>query len=80
MGDEAWRTMPTPIMGSEDFSHVLRRVQGAFVWLGVCPEGETFRTACPCHSNKMTINEVAMAHGVAAHCALAETFLRDGFD
>ena len=79
LGDEAWRTLPNPIMGSEDFSHVLNRVPGAFVWLGVCPEGETLRTACPCHSNKMTLNEIALAHGVAAHCALAETFLAEGF-
>jgi hypothetical protein len=26
----------------------------------------------------MELNEAAMAHGVAAHCAMAEAFLRDG--
>ena len=79
IGEGAWTTMPKPAMASEDFSHVLKRIPGAFVLLGACPEGEHFLNACPCHSNKMTLNEEAMAHGVAAHCAIAETFLRDGF-
>ena len=65
-------------MGAEDFSYVLQRTQGAMMFLGVCPEGADFRVACPCHSNKMQLNEAAMAYGVAAHCALAQAFLRDG--
>jgi hippurate hydrolase len=67
-----------PVMGAEDFSYVLQRTQGAMMFLGVCPEGADFRVACPCHSNKMELNEAAMAYGVAAHCAVAETYLRDG--
>lgn len=78
LGQGAWRTAQAPVMGAEDFSYVLQRFPGAMMFIGVCPEGEDFRTACPCHSNKMTLNEAAMAHGVAAHCALAERFLVEG--
>jgi hippurate hydrolase len=79
-GAEAWKTMDTPIMGAEDFSYVLQRVPGAMMFLGVCPEGQMWKSACPCHSNKMLVNEAALARGVAAHCAIAERFLARGFD
>ncbi len=78
-GAEAWITMATPIMGAEDFSYVLQKVPGAMVMLGVCPEGQQWKFACPCHSNKMTLNESTLARGVAAHCAIAEDFLAQGF-
>jgi hippurate hydrolase len=77
-GQGAFMPSPAPVMGAEDFSYVLQRTPGAMMFLGVCPEGQDFRAACPCHSNKMELNEAAMAYGVAAHCALAEAFLRDG--
>jgi len=79
-GADAWITMASPIMGAEDFSYVLQRVPGAMVFLGVCPEGQQWRSACPCHSNKMVLNEAMLARGVAAHCAIAERFLLRGFD
>lgn len=79
-GAGAWNTMTSPIMGAEDFSYVLQRVPGAMVFLGVCPEGQQWKSACPCHSNKMTLNEGMLARGVAAHCAVAEQFLARGFD
>jgi hippurate hydrolase len=78
--EESWRTMPAPVMGAEDFSYVLQQFPGAFVFMGVCPDGQDWRTACPCHSNKMELNEAIMARGVAAHCAIAERFLAHGFD
>jgi amidohydrolase len=78
-GVAAWRTMPSPVMGAEDFSYVLQKAPGAMLFLGVCPDGQDWRTACPCHSNKMELNEAIMAHGVAAHCAIAERFLEIGF-
>lgn len=74
-----WRTMAAPAMGAEDFSYVLQKIPGVMVFLGVCPDGADWRTACPCHSNKMELNEDAMAQGVAAHCAFAERFLEQGF-
>jgi hippurate hydrolase len=79
-GEDFWRTMPAPVMGAEDFSYVLQQIPGAFVFLGVCPDGQDWRSACPCHSNKMQLNEAIMARGVAAHCAIAERFLSRGFD
>ena len=77
-GAEAWKTMDAPVMGAEDFSYVLQRHPGAMVFLGVCPEGQQWKMACPCHSNKMTLNEAVLARGVAAHCAIAERFLERG--
>jgi hippurate hydrolase len=79
-GAEAWHTMTSPVMGAEDFSYVLNRVPGVMVFLGVCPEGQMWKSACPCHSNKMVLNEAMLARGVAAHCAIAERFLARGFD
>jgi hippurate hydrolase len=78
LGEGAFQRAAAPVMGAEDFSYVLQRTPGAMSFLGVCPEGQDFRVACPCHSNKMELNEAAMAHGIAAHCATAEAFLRDG--
>ncbi len=79
-GAEAWTTMTSPVMGAEDFSYVLKRVPGVMMFLGVCPEGQLWKSACPCHSNKMVLNEAMLARGVAAHCAIAERFLASGFD
>ncbi len=77
-GHDAWMTAQNPVMGAEDFSYVLQKVPGAFVFLGVCPDGQDWRTACPCHSNMMTMNENVMARGVAAHCCLAVRYLEKG--
>lgn len=79
-GAASWTTAPAPVMGAEDFSYVLQRVPGAMIFLGVCPEGQDHRLACPCHSNKMMLSEAALARGVAAHCAVAEAFLTEGWD
>ncbi len=78
LGANAWQTMQKPIMGAEDFSYVLQRVPGAMMMLGVCPDGQDWHTACPCHSNRMVLNESVLARGVAAHCAIAEHFLAEG--
>jgi len=79
-GAESWLTMTSPLMGAEDFSYVLQKTPGAMLFLGVCPEGQMWRSACPCHSNRMVLNEATLARGVAAHCALAEQFLARGFE
>lgn len=78
-GESGWLTIPTPIMGAEDFAYVLQKVPGAMVMLGATPDGSDFRTCCGLHSNRMTIDENVMARGVAMHCAYAEAYLRDGF-
>ena len=78
-GEEGWRTMPHPMMGAEDFSYVLQKVPGAMVFLGATPEGGDWRTCCALHSNRMVLDESAMARGAALHCAIAERYLADGF-
>jgi len=77
-GAQSWITMKAPLMGAEDFSYVLQKVPGAMMFLGVCPPGREWHSACPCHSNKMVLDEAMMARGVAAHCAIAERFLKQG--
>jgi hippurate hydrolase len=72
LGRERWIDMPAPIMGAEDFSYVLSEVPGAMVFLGVRPEGGP---AAPIHSNRMVLNESAMATGIALHAAVALSYL-----
>ncbi len=79
-GEEGWSTMPSPMMGGEDFSYVPREVPGAMAFIGVAPEGSDPRTNPPLHNTKMTIDEATMAKGIAMHCAAAERYLANGFD
>ena len=78
-GVDAWQTLVSPAMGSEDFAYVLKDIPGAMVILGAAPSGSDWRQCHPVHSNRMEIDESAMAKGAALHCAIAEAFLRDGF-
>ncbi len=79
-GEDAWRTMPAPMMGGEDFSYVLQDIPGAMAFIGVAPEGTDPATRPPLHNTKMTIDEAVMAQGIAIHCAVAERYLNHGFD
>ena len=73
VGGEAVIPMHAPIMGAEDFSYVLEERPGAMVFLGVRPDG-TERPA-PLHSNRMVLDEDALATGVALHAAVALRYL-----
>ncbi|MBV9046284.1 MAG: amidohydrolase, partial [Alphaproteobacteria bacterium] len=75
LGEKGFLTMPAPIMGAEDFSYVLQKMPGAMVFLGVAPEGCDHHHAHACHSNRMTMDEGAMANGIAMHAAIADRFL-----
>jgi hippurate hydrolase len=75
LGDRNYLPMPAPVMGAEDFSYVLRERPGAIAFLGVCPPGEQPIHAHSCHSNRMTIDEDALAHGIAMYCAIALEYL-----
>ena len=75
-GQQGFLKMPAPIMGAEDFSYVLQRMQGCMVFLGVAPEGVSHNHAHACHSNRMMMDEAAMANGIAMHAAIADRFLR----
>jgi hippurate hydrolase len=74
-GEDAWMTMPNPIMGAEDFAYVLQKVPGAMAFLGAAPEGGDYRTCCALHSNRMVLDERVMARGIAMHCAMAQAML-----
>ncbi|MGE5501948.1 MAG: M20 metallopeptidase family protein [Ignavibacteriales bacterium] len=75
-GDDAWITMPNPMMGAEDFSYVLQKVPGAMTFIGGAPvDAPDFRSCCALHSNRMVIEEAVMARGIAMHCAFAEAVL-----
>ncbi|HEY3637124.1 MAG TPA: M20 family metallopeptidase [Rhizomicrobium sp.] len=79
-GEAGWTTLANPVMGAEDFSYVLQKVPGAMLFLGAVPEGGDPATCCGLHSNRMMLDETVMARGAAMHCAVAETFLAEGFD
>jgi amidohydrolase len=74
-GDDGWIRMSHPMMGAEDFSYILQKTPGAMAFLGASPEGGDFRTCCALHSNRMVLDETAMARGIAMHCAMAEAML-----
>lgn len=74
-----WEEMSAPMMGGEDFSYVLQEVPGAMAFIGVAPAGSDHRTNPPLHNTRMTIEESAMATGVAMHCAVAVRYLERGF-
>ena len=69
VGEDHVVDMPSPIMGAEDWSYVLERVPGSMAFLGVAPPGVDH--PAPCHSNRMVIDEPAMAAGIALYAAMA---------
>jgi hippurate hydrolase len=72
LGPDGAQPASNPMMGAEDFSYVLQRVPGAMANLGTRPDsGPVY----PNHSNRMLLNEAALATGVAMHTAVALRFL-----
>ena len=65
--------LPLPVLASEDFSYVLQRIPGAMVFLGAQPPGADAPEAL--HSNRMLMDEDAMAAGIALHAAFAMGWL-----
>ena len=76
LGDSAVIEMPTPVMGAEDWSYVLQQVPGSMAFLGTKPPGTTGPVA-PNHSNRMVIDEQAMAAGIATYAAVALRWLEE---
>ena len=76
LGEDGYIDMPEPLMASEDFSYVLQQYPGAFAFLGVGSKNKDKENIASCHSNRMTIDEDAMAIGVAMHAALAQKILQ----
>jgi amidohydrolase len=77
-GNEGYMPMPAPVMGGEDWCYVLQRIPGCMVFLGVAPKSSSASKAAPIHSNRMLLEEDAMANGIAMHAAIAERFLSGG--
>jgi amidohydrolase len=72
LGPDGAQPASNPMMGAEDFSYVLQRVPGTMANLGTRPDsGPVY----PNHSNRMLLNESALATGVAMHAAVALRFL-----
>ena len=60
--------MPSPGMGAEDWSYVLQSVPGSMAILGAGPPGVA--RPAPNHSNRMVIDEPAMASGIAMYAGM----------
>jgi hippurate hydrolase len=84
VGAENYINLPAPFMGAEDFSYVLQRMPGCMMFLGVMPDRrgdqglDGHDHVASCHSNRMILNEDAMAVGIAMHAAVAHRFLTEG--
>ena len=70
--------MPNPVMGAEDWSYVLEEVNGAMAFLGTRPPGVAAHDVAPNHSNRMVIDEGAMAAGIATYTGVALRWLAAG--
>jgi hippurate hydrolase len=69
-GDDRYLDMADPITGSEDFSRVLDRVPGAFVFLGACASDDP-ETAASNHSPLARFDDSVLADGAALLAELA---------
>jgi amidohydrolase len=74
-GEERVRRSPAPVMGSEDFSHVLRAVPGTFVFLRATPPTMDHAEAAPNHSSHVVFDDTVLAEQAAALAALALSHL-----
>lgn len=70
-GDERVRVSPAPVMGSEDFSYVLREVPGVFVFLRATPPDVDHETAAPNHSPHVVFDDAVLADQAVALASLA---------
>jgi hippurate hydrolase len=71
LGEDQTVVMPAPVMGAEDFSYILNQVPGAMAFLGTRPPGVPAAEVAPNHSNRMVLDESALAAGVALYAAAA---------
>ncbi|MEU6415174.1 M20 family metallopeptidase [Microbispora sp. NPDC046933] len=70
-GDGRVRVSPAPVMGSEDFSYVLREVPGVFVFLRATPRDIDHETAAPNHSPHVVFDDAVLADQAVALASLA---------
>jgi amidohydrolase len=77
VGEQMALEMPTPVMGAEDWSYVLQEVNGAMAFLGTRPKGVAPHDVAPNHSNRMVLDEDAMAPGIATYAGVALRWLAE---
>jgi len=77
LGAEHAVEMPAPVMGAEDWSYVLQEVNGAMAFLGTRPPGRAPAEVAPNHSNRMVLDESAMAVGIATYAGVALRWLAE---
>ena len=71
VGSDKVDTGIPPVMGSEDFSYLLQRRPGAYIFLG---NGET-QGSCMLHNAHYDFNDDAIETGVGYWCTLTESLL-----
>ncbi|MEV4756238.1 M20 family metallopeptidase [Micromonospora sp. NPDC049559] len=76
-GEERFAPMTYPMTGSEDFSRVLERVPGAYVFLGACA-GDDPERAPSNHSPEAAFDDSVLADGAALLAELAVRRLARG--
>jgi len=76
-GDDRVSIVPQPLMGSEDFSFVLREVPGAFVFLAATPADVDPATAAWNHSPRVLFDDGVLGDQAAALASLAWARLDD---
>ena len=77
LGAEAIKEIPVPSMGAEDFAYYLRKVPGAFFWLGVNPNANTPYPQL--HNPHYDFNDEALPIGMTCMTAVAMRYLERGF-
>ncbi|MCG7303750.1 M20 family metallopeptidase [Pseudoglutamicibacter albus] len=70
-GDTAYRDLPRTEAGSEDFSEVLQRVPGAYIFLGAVPEGEDPTKVAGNHSPHAIFDDRVLGRSVRLFAELA---------
>lgn len=71
LGDQRMRAMTVPVTASEDFSHVLNEVPGAFLMLSAVPADRDAADAAPNHSPFALFDDSVLADGAALYAQLA---------
>jgi amidohydrolase len=70
-GRDRFVAQENPITGAEDFSYVLDRVPGAFLFLGACPPDRAPETAPYNHSAEAAFDDAVLSDGTALYAELA---------
>lgn len=77
LGEQRVLEMPTPVMGSEDFSLVLNEIPGTFIMLSATPEGVDLATADYNHSPGVLFDDAVLGDQAAVLAQLAITTLAE---